>query len=62
MKTIKEIRDFFNKLDSSYNNVPIHVKRNKTKFMFDDEICLMLGTKKGRFDGNVTDETFLIIE
>lgn len=62
MNTIKELRDFFNNLNSEYDNVPIHVNRNKTKFMFDNEICLMLGTKKGRFDGTVTDETFLLID
>ena len=62
MKTVKDMRDFFNSLTSNYDNVPIHVMRNKTKFMFDDEICFTLSTKKGRFGGEVTDETFLIID
>ena len=61
MKTIKELRKFFNELDSNYDDVPIHVVREKTKFMFDNDISLVLSTRKGRFDGNVTNETFLLI-
>lgn len=62
MKTVKEIRDFFNALSSDYDKVPLYMVRKKTRFMFDDEISFTLSQKKGRFDGNVTDETFLIID
>lgn len=61
MKTIGELKKFLNELDLCYDNVPIYVVREKTKFMFDDEISLTLSTRKGRFDGNVTEDTFLLI-
>lgn len=61
-KTIKNLRDFFNNLDSRYDNVPIFVVRKEDKFIPKDEIFFSFQTRVGRFDGNITDETFLLID
>ena len=52
-KTIEEVEK---EMQILWNEVD-----EKTKFMFDNDISLVLSTRKGRFDGNVTNETFLLI-